>query len=182
MFILLISFAAGRALWLRKKGINAFVFGVTNKSDIMLLPIIIAFFYTLLAGVFAWPIPQILIKHFFISIVADILGILVCAAGLIWFAYTLKSFGNSFRIGIDENTSDKLITKGAFAYSRNPIYSAFIIFFVGIFLLNPNITCVALLIFLTIIIHRQVLREEKFLQKHYGDAYKTYCKRVRRYF
>jgi protein-S-isoprenylcysteine O-methyltransferase Ste14 len=29
--------------------------------------------------------------------------------------------------------------------------------------------------------HRQVLREEEFLRKHYGQEYSEYCKRARRY-
>jgi len=32
-----------------------------------------------------------------------------------------------------------------------------------------------------IAIHRQVLREEAFLKKHYGDACAKYCEKVRRY-
>jgi protein-S-isoprenylcysteine O-methyltransferase Ste14 len=32
------------------------------------------------------------------------------------------------------------------------------------------------------LIHRQVLREEQFLRKHYGQEYFEYSARVRRYF
>ncbi|MDR0305399.1 MAG: hypothetical protein LBI42_01030 [Chitinispirillales bacterium] len=35
--------------------------------------------------------------------------------------------------------------------------------------------------FFVTVIHRQVLREEKFLRKHYGEEYENYCRRVRRY-
>jgi hypothetical protein len=46
-------------------------------------------------------------------------------AALIGFAVTLKSFGDSFRVGIDEKKPDKLVTSGMFAISRNPIYVCF---------------------------------------------------------
>jgi hypothetical protein len=31
-------------------------------------------------------------------------------------------------------------------------------------------------------IHRQILRKEKFLKAHYGADYESYCRKVRRYF
>jgi protein-S-isoprenylcysteine O-methyltransferase Ste14 len=33
----------------------------------------------------------------------------------------------------------------------------------------------------TWLFHRQVLREEDYLRRHYGHAYVDYCNRVRRY-
>jgi protein-S-isoprenylcysteine O-methyltransferase Ste14 len=91
------------------------------------------------------------------------------------------TFGNSFRVGIDENTNDKLITNGTFGISRNPIYVSFIAFFLGIFLAYPNITSTIFLISVILLIHRQILREEKFLKGHYGKEYDDYCNHVRRY-
>ena len=34
----------------------------------------------------------------------------------------------------------------------------------------------------TWLFHRQVLREEEYLKRHYGRAYEQYCRLVRRYF
>jgi protein-S-isoprenylcysteine O-methyltransferase Ste14 len=33
----------------------------------------------------------------------------------------------------------------------------------------------------TWLFHRQILREEEYLKKHYGAKYANYCRRVRRY-
>jgi protein-S-isoprenylcysteine O-methyltransferase Ste14 len=33
----------------------------------------------------------------------------------------------------------------------------------------------------TWLFHRQVLREEAFMRRQYGDEYTAYCRRVRRY-
>jgi protein-S-isoprenylcysteine O-methyltransferase Ste14 len=109
------------------------------------------------------------------------MGIAICYTSLIWIGLTLKSFGKSFRIGIDGNAPDKLVTSGMFALSRNPIYVAFLAFLTGMILAYPNLAaCIAFALFATAI-HRQVLREEKFLRGHYGNEYEDYCRRVRRY-
>lgn len=179
--ILLVALAVGRGFMLRKRGINAFVFGVSDKSDFFLMPVVALFFYTVLSCALGLPFPAALKAPFFESGVAGWLGMTLCGASLVWFAVTLKAFGDSFRIGIDEATPDKLVTDGVFAVSRNPIYLAFISFIMGMFLVYPNITVSLVLVVFVTVIHRQVLREEKFLRVHYGEEYEEYCHRVRRY-
>jgi protein-S-isoprenylcysteine O-methyltransferase Ste14 len=170
-----------RSALLRRHGIKAIVFGVTDKTDFFIIPVALFFFYTLLSGVFNWPFPDILLNLFWNNTVVYICAIVICTASLIWFGITLKAFGKSFRVGIDEKTEEKLITNGTFSISRNPIYLAFILFFTGIFLSSPNIISSVFLALLILIIHRQILREEKFLKNHYGSEFEDYCSKVRRY-
>lgn len=172
---------AGRTLALRRRGIKAIVFGETDKSDFLLLPIFPIFAYTVLAGALHLPMPQVLITPFWNSGFVAWVGLFLCAAALFAFAMTLQSFGNSFRVGIDEKHPDKLVTTGTFALSRNPIYVCFLAFFLGMFLQYPNPTIACLIALLTPLIHRQIRREETFLKAHYGQEYEAYCGRVRRY-
>jgi len=178
---ILITMVIIRSAMLKKKGINAMVFGVTDKTDFILVPIVLCFFYALLAPIFNLPLPEILKVTFWNIDIINYLAIIICTIVLIWFAITLKIFGDSFRVGIDENTEEGLITTGTFAFSRNPIYMAFIAFFFGVFLSYPTIITIIFLIFLTTMVHRQILREEKFLKSHYGKEYKEYSSNVRRY-
>src|SRR5262249_55346476 len=97
---------------------------------------------------------------------------------LLW---SLISFKQSFRVGIDTDRPDKLIVDGIFAFSRNPIYLAFAMVLIGEFLIFPNWITLIYLVAATWLVHRQVLREEKYLKGHYGRAYEQYCHRVRRY-
>ena len=170
-----------RSIILRRHGTKTIVFGVTDKTDYILIPIILFFFYALTASVFKLPFPNILIKSFWNIVLIDIIAIVICTISLIWFGITLKIFGKSFRVGIDKNTNDKLITNGTFSISRNPIYVGFISFFAGMFIIYSNILMFVFLLFLIIMVHRQILREEYFLKKHYGNEYEEYCKIVRRY-
>jgi protein-S-isoprenylcysteine O-methyltransferase Ste14 len=108
--------------------------------------------------------------------------VLFCLVGLLLLLWSLISFRQSFRIGIDTDHPDKLIVDGAFAVSRNPIYVAFAMVLLGEFLIFPNWITLIYLGAATWLFHRQVLREEEYLKGHYGQAYDAYCYRVRRYF
>jgi protein-S-isoprenylcysteine O-methyltransferase Ste14 len=170
-----------RSAMLRRHGIKAIVFGVTDKTDFFIIPVVLFFFYALLSGVFNWPFPDILTNLFWNITVVHICAIVICTACLVWVGITLKFLGRSFRVGIDKKTEEKLITNGTFSISRNPVYLAFIFFFYGIFLTYPNIISSVFLTLLILTIHRQILREEKFLKSHYGDEFEEYCNKVRRY-
>jgi len=101
--------------------------------------------------------------------------------GLLVLFASLVSFGRSFRVGIDVDQPDKLVTTGIFAVSRNPIYVGFALVLVGQFLVFPNWVPLVYLAAGFLLFHRQVLREESFMRQHYSDEYAEYCRRVRRY-
>lgn len=169
-----------RVMLLRKSGVKAVIF---SGSDYILLPFAALFLYEIVASTFNLPLPLsgILNRPFFNSKITPLIGIALCALGLISVLLCLISFGKSFRIGIDRETPDKLVTTGMFSVSRNPIYVSFLTFFLGIFLSYPNFVFLFFLIAGFAAIHRQILREERFLKQHYGNAYLEYCKKVRRY-
>jgi protein-S-isoprenylcysteine O-methyltransferase Ste14 len=76
---------------------------------------------------------------------------------------------------------DQLVTTGVYGLSRNPIYVAFVTILLGEFLIFPNWILLVYLGAATWLIHRQVLREEDFMQKQYGEQYLAYSRHVRRY-
>jgi protein-S-isoprenylcysteine O-methyltransferase Ste14 len=170
-----------RAVILQKRGIRVIVFGQTDKSDFMLVPLVFAIAYTMLANTFGLSIWSVLIRPFWKNEIPGWVGLFLCVAANIGFALTLAAFGDSFRVGIDENKLDKLITNGMFNISRNPIYVSFLILFIGLFLIHRNIVIAIAVVLFALAIHRQVLREEKFLVKHYGAEYEEYRKKVRQY-
>jgi len=170
-----------RVAILRKRGIRAIVFWQTDKSDFLLMLLVFVIAYTVLANMFGLPMWSVLIRPFWSSAVPGCVGLILCFISIIGFALALVSFGDSFRVGIDKNKPDKLITSGMFAISRNPLYVCFLMFFAGLFLIHNNIVISTAVVLFALAIHRQVLREEKFLAPHYGVEYEEYCKKVRRY-
>ena len=181
LFALFVIMVIVRAAILNKRGVRVMVFGQTDKSDFLLVPMVLAIAYTALANAFGLPILDVLIRPFWEGTVYGWIGLVLCTVAVVGFALTLASFGESFRVGIDARTPGKLITGGMFAISRNPIYVCFLMFFAGLFLIHRNIVIAAATLLFAMVIHRQVLREEKFLASHYGAEYEAYRSKVRRY-
>ncbi len=177
--ILMLGMVLTRALLLKRKGIEAMNFGKIDKSDFLIPPFAFFYFYLIVAATFH--LPTVSLQEFFHSSVISWVGVLSCLAGLSLLLWSLISFGQSFRIGIDTEHPDKLITSGVFAFSRNPIYVAFAFILLGQFLIFSNWILLVYLGAALWLFHRQVLREEDYLKKHYGTEYSDYCHRVRRY-
>ncbi len=168
-----------RTAILRRRGVAAAKFGRTNKSDFLIPPFVLFYVYLIFAAAFHWP--TVVRGTLFTSPAAAWLGIALCAVALAFMFRALVSFGTSFRIGIDAQKPDALVTTGAFGRTRNPIYVAFALMLVGQFLILPNWILAVYLVAGFALFHRQVLREEAFLAAHYGDAYRAYRARVPRY-
>jgi protein-S-isoprenylcysteine O-methyltransferase Ste14 len=88
----------------------------------------------------------------------------------------------SWRIGIDNENPGKLVTKGIFGVSRNPIFFGLDGILLVSLCLYPNLFNLIFTLCSIIGIHIQILREEKQLSKIYGEEYKKYKKNVKRYF
>ena len=79
-------------------------------------------------------------------------------------------------------TTSSIIKKGPYRYSRNPIYLAFAITGVGIALAFN--TCWMLLSVLAFVFTANKLvieREEKYLERKFGESYLSYQRGVRRW-
>lgn len=161
-----------------KKGIKAIRFGELDKRDFLIPPFALLYFYIVFSEVF--DLPKLGTRLFDNGIVAWI-GAALCMLGLMLFVWSLISFGESFRVGIDEEKPGKLVTTGAFAISRNPIYTAFGMVLAGIFLILPNFILLLYTFAGFWLFNRQVKLEEASLRKIYGKEYEEYCKKVSRY-
>ena len=177
--VLMMGMVVTRVLMLRRRGIAAMYFGNLDKSDFLIPPFALFYFYTVFAA--AFKLPLFSRQEFFHSAIISWIGVLFCAAGLLLLMWSLISFGKSFRVGIDTEHPDKLITTGVFAVTRNPIYVAFAMILIGQFLIFSNWILLVYIVAGIWLFHRQVLREEDYLKKHYGKEYIDYCNRVRRY-
>jgi len=177
--LLLVGMVLTRALLFKRSGIEALNFGKIDKTDFIIPPFALFYFYLVFAAAFR--LPSVSTQVFFQSGRVAWVGVLVCLAGLSLFLWSLISFGRSFRVGIDTQHPDKLITSGVFAFSRNPIYLAFALTLLGQFLIFPNWILLVYLAAAVWLFHRQVLREEEYLKQHYGGEYAEYCRHVRRY-
>jgi protein-S-isoprenylcysteine O-methyltransferase Ste14 len=177
--VIMLGMVAARVVLLRRRGVTAMKFGKLDRTDFFIPPFALFYFYLVLAHAFGLPSP--VQRVLFESATLAWLGVLLCLAGLAGFAWSLESFGRSFRVGIDTTTSGSLVTTGVFAFSRNPIYIAFACILLGELLIFPNWILLLTLFAALWLFNRQVLREEEFMKGEYGEEYAEYCRRVRRY-
>jgi len=112
-----------RLLLLKRQGIAALKFGHTHKTDFLILPFTLFYFYLVFATAFG--LPTLSTKKIFHSGISECVGVAFCFTGLSFLLWSRISFGKSFRVGIDPSRPGKLVTDGIFAYSRNPIYVGF---------------------------------------------------------
>ncbi|HPH96109.1 MAG TPA: isoprenylcysteine carboxylmethyltransferase family protein [Anaerolineaceae bacterium] len=179
VIIVMIGLVLAQVVLLKRRGIEAVKFGKIDKTDFIIPPFALFYFYLVFAEAFHWP--SVTTQRFLQSEALAWAGVTCCLAGLGLLLWSLVSFGQSFRIGIDAEQPEQLVTTGAFAISRNPIYVAFAVILMGQFLIFPNWILMIYTLAAAWLFHRQVLREEAFLKQHYGAAFAEYCRRVRRY-
>jgi protein-S-isoprenylcysteine O-methyltransferase Ste14 len=76
-----------------------------------------------------------------------------------------------------------LVTTGPYRLTRNPMYVGFTCFYLGIaFWVNALWPLLALPLVLLIVQRGVIAREEAYMERRFGDAYRAYCARVRRWF
>ncbi len=75
-----------------------------------------------------------------------------------------------------------LVTTGPFRFSRNPLYVSLTLLYAGAALAMGLTAALALLPLVLGIVHFGVIRrEERYLEEKFGEAYRAYCQRVRRW-
>ena len=78
--------------------------------------------------------------------------------------------------------STALVVTGPYAFTRNPIYIAFVIAYFGLAIMLTSLWVLLLLIPVLAILQRGVVeREEAYLERQFGDAYRKYRARVPRW-
>ncbi|UPT63391.1 MAG: isoprenylcysteine carboxylmethyltransferase family protein [Hyphomonadaceae bacterium JAD_PAG50586_4] len=90
--------------------------------------------------------------------------------------------GASWRIGVPRDGPGALVSRGLFAWSRNPIFVGLVGAFAALFLWSPNIATAAVLAAVWTLTLVQVRIEEEALRETHGDAYEAYAARVGRWF
>jgi protein-S-isoprenylcysteine O-methyltransferase Ste14 len=152
--------------------------------DALLIVVCVPWFYLLVAEPLglslAW-LPDWLTTRFLDAGPAKLGGAMLVLAAPVLFAAALRSMGTSWRIGIDRRQPGQLVTSGVFGWSRNPIYLAFDLVVIGAFLIHGRVVYLILGAAVVLLIHAVVLREERFLDAQYGEAFRAYRQRVGRY-
>lgn len=116
------------------------------------------------------------------SMMWSAVGSVIAGVGILLTLGAQLAMGDSWRIGVDEDERTELVTDGAFAVARNPIFTAMVITAAGLTLMVPNVLAIAGFVALIVALELQVRGvEEPYLRSAHGDRYMAYAGRVGRF-
>ena len=112
-----------------------------------------------------------------------ILGWPLLSSGILLFGWFRRALGHAGTPANPYKSVSQLVTEGPFRYTRNPGYLAMALIYTGIASLANALWTVILLPVALIVVQRGVIeREERYLERKFGEEYLRYKARVRRWF
>jgi len=96
-----------------------------------------------------------------------------------WFFKTIRNAEVPIRT---DRPVPRLTTEGPFRYTRNPSYLALAAIYAGIAVLRNSVWAMLMLPLVVMVIQRGVIgREERYLERTFGEEYLAYKERVHRW-
>lgn len=182
IFILGIFYLAyfGKMLGQRKKGIQTNQLGVGKKKRrTMYTERILRTITTVIVLVI---IVSIYLNTTLISNrIVRYLGVLLIGIGTGVFIAAMITMRDSWRAGIPQGEKLQIVTKGIYRVSRNPAFLGFDLTYIGATIAYGNVALLLFSMVAIIMMHLQILEEEKYMETTFGGEYLTYKNRVGRY-
>jgi protein-S-isoprenylcysteine O-methyltransferase Ste14 len=109
-------------------------------------------------------------------------GLTFVAIGFALAGLSVRNFRLAGTSVVPGEPSTALVVTGPYHFTRNPIYIGFVLAYFGLSILLTSLWVLLLLIPVLLILQRGVVdREESYLERHFGDAYRKYKARVPRW-
>lgn len=108
-------------------------------------------------------------------------GLLITAAGVVFFLLAITTMQRNWRAGVDESQKTEMVTRGVYRISRNPAFVGFDLLYIGTALALPNVLMLLAALIAISALHMQIKAEEEYLPTVFGDAYRTYKSHTPRY-
>jgi len=122
-----------------------------------------------------WPLPILGGAAFWPGLALVVFGVGI----LIWGRRALVAGGTNVDPLLP---STAVVTSGPYRFSRNPLYVGLAIVYLGLALAFDVWWGIVLLVLVLLVMHMGVIqREERYLERKFGDAYRQYRLAVRRY-
>ncbi|MGN6714967.1 methyltransferase family protein [Anaerocolumna jejuensis] len=109
-------------------------------------------------------------------------GLVLSGLGTCLFIIAMATMRDSWRAGIPDKDKTEMVTSGIYKVSRNPAFLGFDLTYIGACLTFGNMVMLVAAVFTIIMMHLQILEEEKYLESTFGGSYTAYKKKVGRYF
>jgi protein-S-isoprenylcysteine O-methyltransferase Ste14 len=111
-----------------------------------------------------------------------ILGVAIIAVGLALGGFEFKAMRNAGVSPDPRKPPERLVVNGPFRFTRNPIYVSFSLMYLRISVAFNALWPISFLILALILVDRGVIsREKRVLERRFGEHYRSYKSRVRRW-
>lgn len=117
----------------------------------------------------------------FLTYGARFTGFVTGLSGDAVFLSAVLCMKDSWRAGIPGKDKTKIVTEGVYKFSRNPAFLGFDLMYIGVFLMYANVLTGFFTVFAVLMLHLQILQEEKYMLSEFGEEYADYKKHVCRY-
>lgn len=153
-----------------------------DHSEVAIFPPVIPLTAFLLGLVMEWLVPLTAWHSAPMRTTLRFVGAIVFCVGLAGFAWMIRTMKREGTPVHNSRTPTALVETGPFRFTRNPMYVFGSVWYAGLSLLLLQPWSLALLPVVLIATHYAVvLKEEMFLERHFGDVYRRYKARVPRY-
>ena len=120
--------------------------------------------------------------RFFQTKALFVIGTLICISSLPFIVLALREFYKAKILFNTRRASTTLITTSIYRITRNPVYLSFVLFYIGLSLLISSILMILAIVPAIFSIQKfSIEREEKLLEAKYGEQYRIYKAKVRRW-
>ena len=132
--------------------------------------------------VISYVLGEFIIPKYPIIYLFNMIGLIGLIVSLIFFYSGFNLFKSYKEDPKPSSDTNLLIKTGIFAYTRNPIYLAFVLFDFSMFLVFENVMYLLSSLGLFIWINNYVIKvEEDYLKNKFGDEFVRYCGAVKRW-
>lgn len=166
LFWLINAFTAKRAL--RKQSVESRI--------VQTLPVATGFYLLFVRGIWPWWLRQRFVNE---SQVILWLGLVVTFLGIAFAVWARLWIGRNWSGTVTVKENHELIQSGPYSLVRHPIYSGFLLAFLGTALIHGEVR--ALLGFALVVLGwgMKLRMEETFMTAQFGNSYSDYKKRVK---
>ena len=113
---------------------------------------------------------------------ALLVGLTFVAIGFALAAFSVRNFRRAGTTVVPGEPSTALVVTGPYHVTRNPIYIGLVLIYFGLAVILTSLWVLLLLIPVLAILQRSVVeREEEYLERQFGEAYRKYQARVPRW-
>jgi protein-S-isoprenylcysteine O-methyltransferase Ste14 len=121
-------------------------------------------------------------KTFFYTTPSKVIGSLFILIGLFFTFPALRQFFKTRNTLVTIKAANSLQTTGIYSKSRNPMYISLLLIYTGLSFILGNWWNLLVLPLLVLIVQEYVIkREEKYLNRRFGQEYLDYKTKVRRW-